>query len=282
MALSSSSIAKYEENLSRVLAIKDISPDLKILIKKFDARFKLHINQDITLEKKYFANINYSKNERKIYKLLLQNSSTWFCYEALLSICKKYEELENNVFLVKDTKPLEFVDRFRVNFIKEKDIEKNIQDKINTFYNSICDLFSNKNLLQPQKIVFLDSLMLVLENLKQQNIYNQTTSYNFAFDDFISELREIKNILCFNYKKKLEKKDFKLVCLSYRNVLGLCYLLRNHYVHNGLSIEIMNNSNLYVEFIQLFNNCMNDLIIYFSYKVFNIICVTENNKTALA
>jgi hypothetical protein len=103
--VTNSLIKKYNQIVDDILK-DELTDDTKLLIRKFDSRYKMQINQHFSLQKKYFESTTFSKNQRLVSHLFLEISSAWFCYEILILICNEFDS-EKNKILLKEKQKME-------------------------------------------------------------------------------------------------------------------------------------------------------------------------------
>jgi len=250
-------IKKYNLAIEEVLKV-GLTNETKSLIRKFDARYKIQINRKLSLQQEYFKSTNFTKNQRLISHLFLKISSAWFCYEVLILICTEFDS-QNNLILLKGTQKKG--NEFRDNFLKESGFKDRSQNIVNEFYKksvSILDKISNHSL----KMSFLSETKKILNTIIQSNIKAKKTEYNFAIEDFSSEVSEIERICKANYKKTKNREDYICKHLDFKCFIGFCFALRNQYVHNGLVYNLINNNDkLYVETLENINHRLNHLVL---------------------
>ena len=231
-------IKKYNIAIEEVLKV-DLSNETKSLVRKFDSRYKMQINRHFSLQQEYFKSTKFTKNQRLISHLFLKISSVWFCYEILILICTEFDS-QNNIILLKGKQKKG--NEFRDNFLKESGFKDKSQNIVNEFYNksvSILDKISNHSL----KTSFLSETKKILNTLIQSNNKAKKTEYNFAIEDFSSEVSEIERIYKANYKRtQKNREDYICKHLEFKCFIGFCFALRNQYVHNGLTYNLITNN----------------------------------------
>lgn len=263
------SLAKRYNQLIDELLKKELSTETISLIKKFDSRFKMQINQHFSLQQKYLSSTSFSKNQRLITHLFLKISSAWFCYEILILICKEFD-LKSEILIVKESRRKG--EEFRVDFLKESDLDNNSKAIITDYYNKtvqILDKVSNIKL----RTNFLTEIDKFLSDLINNNKKIDKKDYNPTIESFKNEVIEIERTYRTNYKK-LQKNRESFICnyLDFKHFIGFCYVLRNQYVHNGLAyIEVSNNDKLYVENLQNLYESLNQLILTLAVSIFKTI-----------
>jgi hypothetical protein len=251
-------IKKYIQSVANIKNIS-LPEDVKSLIEKFDSRYKIQINQHFSLQQKYFQSTKFTKNQRLISHLFLEISSAWFCYEILILICGEFD-LQNDIILLKGTKKKG--NEFRDSFLKKSGFKDKSNRIVNQFFNKsvlILDKISNKS----KKISFLADTQKILNVLITSNKQLGKEDYNSSIQDFINEVSEIERIYKANYKKaQRNREDYICKHLNFKCFIGFCYVLRNQYVHNGLSYSrIANNDSLYKESLQNINDSLNHLVL---------------------
>jgi hypothetical protein len=270
--ITESLIKKYNQELGQILE-SGLPDDILLLIRKFDSRFKMQVNQHFSLRKNYF-DTKFTKNQRSISHIFLEISSAWFCYEILILICKDYD-LINQLFLVKDTRKKG--NEFLVSFLKESNFNVNSSEIIKKFYFnflSILDKHSN----QKMKIAFLCAIKEKMQSLITDNKKIGKEDYNPCILSFHDEISEIERIYIRNYKKQLKnREEFDSKHIDFVNYIGLCYAIRNQYVHNGLTyFRISNNDNYFLQTLQTVKENLNHLTLTLAVAIFRTINNTKN------
>lgn len=262
-------IKKYTQSIDAALKV-ELTNDTISLIRKFDSRYKMQINQHFSLQQKYFQLLKFTKNQRLISHLFLEISSAWFCYEILILICTEYDS-HNHIFLLKENnkkKGDEFLDKF----LKKSGFRNMSKTIINQFYTNsitILDKISNQN----KRTTFLSNANDTLNTLIQSNIKSGKKDYNFAIESFSKEISEIERISRANYRKaQKNREDFTCTHIDFKCFVGFCYVLRNQYVHNGLTYnQTSNNDKLFVEILQNINDSLNHLVLTLAVDIFKTI-----------
>lgn len=258
-------IKKYTQSIDDLQKV-ELTNDTISLIRKFDSRYKMQINQHFSLQQKYFQSTKFTKNQRLISHLFLEISSAWFCYEILILICEEFD-LQNNIILLKGTQKKG--NEFRDNFLKVSGFKDKSNGIVNNFYDKsilILDKVSNKSM----KTSLLSDTQKILNSLFTSNKKLKKEDYNSSIQDFINEVTEIDRIYKANYKKaQRNRKDYVCKCLNYKCFIGFCYVLRNQYAHNGLTYNLItNNDKLYVEMLQNINDSLNHLVLTLAVDIF--------------
>ena len=250
-------IKKYTQSIDDLQKV-DLTIDTLSLIRKFDSRYKMQINQHFSLQKKYFQS-NFTKNQRLITHLFLEISSVWFCFEILILICKEYD-IQKKTFLVKETRKKG--NEFLVSFLNESHFKNNSNEIIKDFYSESVVLFdkiSNKNL----KTIFLSEIHKILNALIIANNKLGKSDYNSSIQTFIDEISEIERIYKANFNRTQKNRE-EYLCkhIDFECFMGFCYALRNQYVHNGLAYNFESNKDkLFVQALQNIKNCLNHLVL---------------------
>lgn len=258
-------IKKYTQSIDDLQKV-ELTNDTISLIRKFDSRYKMQINQHFSLQQKYFQSTNFTKNQRLISHLFLEISSAWFCYEILILICEEFD-LQHNIILLKGTQKKG--NEFRDNFLKVSGFKDKSNGIVNNFYDKsilILDKISNKSM----KTSLLSDTQKTLNSLITSNKKLKKEDYNSSIQDFINEVSEIERIYKANYKKaQRNREDYICKHLDFKCFIGFCYALRNQYAHNGLTYNLItNNDKLYVETLQNMNDSLNHLVLTLAVVIF--------------
>ncbi|MDA3882174.1 MAG: hypothetical protein PF481_02715 [Bacteroidales bacterium] len=261
-------IKKYTQSFDDVLR-GELTNDTISLIRKFDSRYKMQINQHFSLKQKYFQSKKFTKNQRLISHLFLEISSAWFCYEILILICKEFD-LQNNIILLKEKQNKG--NEFRDNFLKASGFKVQSNGIVNKFYDKsilILDKISNKSM----KISLLSDIQNTLNSLIASNKKLKKQDYNSSIQDFINEVSEVERIYKANFKKvQKNREDYICKHLEFKYFIGFCYSLRNQYVHNGLTYNLVSsNDKLYVQALQNINDSLNHLVLTLAVAIFKTI-----------
>lgn len=252
----------------------NLTEEAKSLINKFDSRYKMQINQHFSLQNNYFPKTLFTKNQRNILYLFLKISSAWFCYEILILICKEFDAKCKTKFLTGQNRK---GGEFRIDFLKKSDFILNSKNIIIDFHSQtikILDKVANNR----QRTLLIAETKDYLSILLEMNKKIDKKDYNFAIENFSKELAGIENTYKHNYKKiKKNKEEFVCKYINFKSFIGLCYIIRNQYVHNGLTYNpITNNNKTYVENLQNIHESLNHLVLSLAISIFkNII---ENSK----
>ncbi len=189
-------IKKYTQSFDDVLKV-ELTNDTISLIRKFDSRYKMQINQHFSLQQKYFQSTTFTKNQRLISHLFLEISSAWFCYEILILICEEFD-LQHNIILLKGTRKKG--NEFRDNFLKVSGFKDNSNRIVKIFYDKsilILDKISNKS----KKTSLLTDIQNTLNSLIASNKKLKKEDYNSSIQDFINEVSEINTPV--NFSKRI-------------------------------------------------------------------------------
>lgn len=257
-------IKKYNQTFDKVLKA-ELTNETISLIRKFDARYKMQINLHFSLKQRYFES-NFTKNQRLISQLFLEISSVWFCYEILILICKEYD-LKQKAFLVKETRKKG--NEFLVSFLNDSDFKINSNEITKDFYSKsvlILDKIPNNSI----KTTFLSDTQKILNALIISNKKLGKEDYNSSIQDFINETSEIERISKGNYNK-IQKNREEYICkhIVFESFIGFCYALRNQFVHNGLTYNLVsNNDKFYVLALQNINDSLNHLVLTLAVAIF--------------
>lgn len=272
--ITESLIKKYNQELSDILKA-DLPNENLNLIRKFDSRYKMQINQHFSLQQKYFES-KFTKNQRSISHSFLEISSVWFCYEILILICKDYD-LQNQLFLVKETRKKG--NEFRVSFLTDSNFRVNSTEIIKKFYSNSLLIFEK---LSNDKIrtAFLDITKKILNDLILENKKLGKEDYNPSIQTFIDEVSEVERIYKSNFKKQQKNREEYLhKYIDFEQFIGLCYAIRNQYVHNGLIYEmISSNDKFYYQILQNVNDSLNHLVLTLGVAIFKTINKNKTNK----
>lgn len=275
--VTNSLIKKYNQIVDEVLK-DELTDDTKSLIRKFDSRYKMQINQHFSLQKKYFESTTFTKNQRLISHLFLEISSAWFCFEILVLICNEFDNEKNQILLKEKQKK---GNEFRGKFLKESSLKEKSIDIINDFYKKsilILDKVPNKS----TKTSFILNIQKSLNTLITSNIKLGKVDYNPSIQDFKNEISEIERIYKGNYNRiQKNRVEFNCKHLNFQCFIGFCYSLRNQFVHNGLTYNLSSSyDNLYVQGLQNLNDSLNHLVLTLAVGIFKKLNKdTVNNKS---
>lgn len=263
---------KYIQLHDEVIKI-DLTENAKSLINKFDSRYKMQINQHFSLQNNYFPKTLFTKNQRNILHIFLKISSAWFCYEILILICKEFDSKCETILLKEQNRK---GSEFRIEFLKEFDFIINSKNIIIDFHSQtikILDKVANDR----QRTLLLAEAKDYLSLLLEMNKKIEKKDYNFAIELFSNEVTEIENTYKYNYKRKKNREEFVCKNIDFKSFMGLCYIIRNQYVHNGLTYNaIANNDRTYVESLQNIYESLNHLVLSLAISIFRNI--TEKTK----
>lgn len=249
-------IKKYNKELALVIKTNTHCEVLS-LIRKFDYRFKMQIDQHYSQQSKYF-NPKFTKNERRITHLYQKISSAWFCFEILMLLCKKYDS-KKEIILIKEQK--KYGEEFRKRFLDNSNLKSNCNEIIKDYYEQSISLFT-KIATNKLKIIFISQVKDSLNSLITSNKHIRKIDYNSSIQSFYDEISEMERIHKANFNKKKNREEYNLKHLNLSSFIGFCYVLRNHYVHNGLMYRSSaNNDKLYGKSLQEFTDTFNHLML---------------------
>lgn len=161
-------------------------------IKVFDIRLNLALSSNITFDKDF----RYTKTDksREVSKLTLMLTNQWFCFEALLSVCKSHG------------------------------LSKNTQNKTAALTEETISLLESEYEFNRAIDSFWDF---------NTNLINSNGLYRYDLQDFVAYLNEEasrgqKRSLLHVHNKFTNNDQF-----SIENILALAYAVRNQYVHAG-------------------------------------------------
>lgn len=248
----------HQETLELFNATNDFTG--KIYIQQIIQRFELYSSAQILLNT---PNGLYTKNLKKIFIHSLRISNVWAIYEGVYFLCEKVF-ISN--FLRSNLGKGKLIEGYR---IKEIKIYSDIEPLNNYFENQ----YKNSNRYNHNVgLIYLNNILKYVEMLKNENIRVYQTNNNKHLDDFLIQIRRVKEVKTLNYRKRRNRisltKDEKK--MKWKSFLTVIYTIRNHFNHNSLTpssaIDSINEEKFRLKFILDLNNLFGDIVINIFFK----------------